>query len=61
VVFVLYILGILIAAAIFISVRRFWCWYFKIDQRLEKYDEIISLLRDIKQRNGGNSGEALKG
>ena len=44
--------GVLVAIAVltifFLLIREFWCWYWKINERLEKLSRIEELLSDIR-------------
>ena len=48
------ILGILFSLAvlfiIWIAIRGIVCWYYKIDQRIENQEQIISLLQSIDSK-----------
>ena len=39
---------ILVALAVFLIARELWCWYWKINDILEKLDEISQKLDKIK-------------
>jgi hypothetical protein len=39
------IISIVIAILLFLALREFFCWYFKINEHLKKQDEIIALLK----------------
>lgn len=40
------VIGFLIMIGIFLMGREIYCWYFKINERVKKMDEMISLLTD---------------
>lgn len=40
------IFGFLIIAGIFLLGREIYCWYSKINERIKKMDEMITLLND---------------
>jgi len=40
--------GLIISVIIFLILREFWCWYFKINQRITNQTQTIKLLKDIK-------------
>lgn len=53
--------GFLILIGIFLLGREIYCWYFKINERVKKMEEIIKLLSDqnkylnkIIQKSEGN-------
>jgi len=39
------LLTTLIAILIFLILRNFWCWYYKINQRVKNQEEIIELMK----------------
>ena len=39
------ITGILLAILVFILLREFWCWYYKVNQKMKNQEEIIDLLK----------------
>lgn len=41
------IIGIVLIAAIFIFLREFWCWYWKISDLLEETKRTNKLLKQI--------------
>jgi len=47
------ILGIFISIIVFLILREFWCWYFKINKRIELLENILSELK--KQNNNKQS------
>jgi len=52
----LLVFGLLaIFAIVFIFFREFWCWYFKINQRVELLEKIVNLLQETKPLNSQNS------
>jgi adenine C2-methylase RlmN of 23S rRNA A2503 and tRNA A37 len=40
---------IIISILAFLALREFFCWYFKINDRLKKQDEIIELLKTVNK------------
>jgi hypothetical protein len=40
------LVGLLVAAVVFLILREFFCWYWKINQRIELLTEIRNLLRN---------------
>ncbi len=51
------IIVLVIVFAIFILTREFWCWYFKINERLTEQEKTNKLLEGI---NTSLSGEIQK-
>lgn len=47
----LVIVAIVVLIAIFLLTRKFWCWYFKITQRVELLEQILAELRNQNERN----------
>jgi hypothetical protein len=43
------IAAIAVFVLIYLTLRRFFCWYFKTGEILKKQDEIIDLLKAIKK------------
>jgi len=39
--------GIIILITIFIITREFWCWYLKINKRIELMEEQNNLLKEL--------------
>jgi len=46
----LIIVAIVILIALFLLTRKFWCWYFKIAQRVELLEQILAELRNQNER-----------
>ena len=41
------IFGLVLIAVVFLILREFWTWYFKLNNLVKQNDEIIKLLRKI--------------
>jgi hypothetical protein len=54
---VLTVVGILVAVAIFLLLRQFWCWYWKINERNKLLSEISEKLDPLI----GSSGTVAAG
>ena len=59
------ILGIVLLIVIFVLVflvlREFVCWYYKVNERLENQREIIRLLKElVEKEKAGNKEESPK-
>ncbi len=46
-----FLIGIALALAVFLIMRKFNCWYWKINERIRQNEEIIRLLKDIRDRH----------
>lgn len=42
-----YVFVLFLAIGLFLILRELFCWYWKINKRIEQQDEIIQLLRSI--------------
>jgi hypothetical protein len=47
--FVVIIISIVVSILLFLVLREFFCWYFKINEHLKKQDEIIELLKTVNK------------
>jgi len=55
----LIIVTIVILITLFLLTRKFWCWYFKITQRVELLEQILAELRNQNEKNSQHfSGES---
>jgi hypothetical protein len=44
-----YVIILIVSILIFLALREFFCWYFKINEHLKKQDEIIELLKTVNK------------
>jgi hypothetical protein len=50
------IIFIAISVAVFLITREFWCWYWKINQKLRTLESIDRRLEDLQRQNMNQSG-----
>jgi hypothetical protein len=46
-----YVLILVVGVIVFIALREFWCWYFKINEKINLMREQNELLKNIKKHN----------
>ncbi len=52
---------LLVLWVLFLLTREFWCWYFKINERLSAMEDMKGTLEGIERKLGGASSGAVAG